>query len=145
MVSKIKKVAQQARQNLESGRVDRKLLAKLYAKYNQNIEDPDEFVAQGLAMFPRLCCGIASVYLKHLLGSGKIVTGKCGEELHTFLLVDDFVIDITGDQFGGQSVFIGQVQFHISYQSTFRSFQNSKGLSLSLSKSAEIQVGYSTT
>lgn len=110
VTKRLNKLALKARQDLGNGTVDKKLLAELYREYNPEIEDVDNYVAVGLSMFPRLCCGLASTYLKHTIGHGEITTGQYSGQLHTFLLVDSKLVDITSDQFGGPPVYVGYMK-----------------------------------
>ncbi|MHC2275464.1 hypothetical protein ACVME8_002075 [Bradyrhizobium diazoefficiens] len=90
--------------------MDRELLALLYSKYNP-IEDIDSFVAAGLEIFPNLNCGLASVYLQHLIPEGSIVQGSYQSDPHTFLLLEHgLILDITADQCGGPPVYVGGLQ-----------------------------------
>ncbi len=98
--------ARQARQKLRHGRVDQQLLAQLYHEYNP-VPEVGAFVQQAIGMFPRLCCGLASVYLRHRLGQGVVHGGSYGGQPHTVLVVRDWVLDVTADQFGGAPVYVG--------------------------------------
>lgn len=102
-------IADQARKDFENNFVEQKLLKKLYCKYN-NIKNIDVFMKRAGRIFPRLNCGVASVYLQYLLKKGTIINGKYGEENHTFLSVDNIIIDITADQYGGPKVYVGPVK-----------------------------------
>jgi hypothetical protein len=95
-----------AREQLSRRRVDPELLARLYYAYNR-IPDVDAFVESGLRMFPRLCCGLASSYLRGRLGEGVVCRGSYGGQRHSYLLVRGSVLDITADQFGGPEVYHG--------------------------------------
>lgn len=98
-----------AREKLEAGDLDRELLAKLYRKY-ADVGETRRFVARALTMFPRLSCGLASVYLRHCLGEGTIVRGRYGSHNHTFMLLNNMIVDITADQYGGPRIYIGTIQ-----------------------------------
>jgi hypothetical protein len=99
--------AAEIRRELVSRQVNAKRLAQLYRRY-QRVPDVMRFVERALDMFPRLCCGLASVYLQHRLGEGVVVRGLYGSVPHTFLLVRGrVVIDVTADQFGGPAVYVG--------------------------------------
>lgn len=102
-------LAVKARQDIESGKVDKTLLARLYREYNPQVKDLEAFIDYGLAIFPNLCCGIASVYLRHLLGDGEVVQGNFNGQRHTYLLVESKVVDITSDQYNGPRVYIGEL------------------------------------
>lgn len=106
-MDQLTKLSKIARWEFENCNVNQKLLIRLYRKYNPQLKKADVFVKKGLSMFPNLCCGLASVYLQHLLGKGQIVRGQFQNHNHTFLLVDNKIVDITADQYGGVKVFIG--------------------------------------
>lgn len=106
----IKEIAEDIRQEFEFCRVDNGLLAKLYIKYS-NVPDIEDFLKQARESFPKLNCGLATVYLRHRLGEGEIVNGKYGKENHSFLLLNGkTVIDITADQYGGPRVYCGPLK-----------------------------------
>ncbi len=104
----VEKVAHNTRKKFESGNLDIELLNKLYQNYNP-LKDVYGFIQMSLDIFPRLNCGLASVYLKHALKSGEVVNGKYGDHNHTFLLADNKIIDITSDQYGGPKVYFGPI------------------------------------
>lgn len=103
------KTAYQTRKQFEAGITDRELLIELYREY-ADAGDTSQFVNKARNIFPLGNCGLASLYLKRELG-GEVVQGKYGEHNHTFLLIDDTVVDITADQFGGPKVYVGPLQF----------------------------------
>ena len=86
--------------------VTESLLRTLYLEYHA-IPEPDLFFSRAKELFPSLNCGIASVYLKHCFGAGQIVQGSYAGLGHTFLVLDDVIVDITADQFGGPPVYVG--------------------------------------
>lgn len=94
------------RQEFENRSISDSILADLYAKYS-DIEDTGLFVRKAKEMFPRGNCGLASLYLKKILGMGKLIQGKYGSEPHTYLSIGEDIIDITADQYGGPKVYIG--------------------------------------
>ena len=102
------KTAYKIRKQFEEGSVDQELLAQLYREY-ADVGDTLGFVAKAKDIFPHGNCGLASLHLKKELG-GEIVQGTYGKHEHTFLLVDDTVIDITTDQFGGPKVYVGPLR-----------------------------------
>lgn len=106
----MKKIAIQARQDLESGTVDQELLRILYISYNP-LSRSKLFIERSRTLFPSLNCGIASCYLKHLYGRGEIKTGNYKNNPHTFLQIKNIIIDITADQFGGPPVYIGKLKY----------------------------------
>ena len=108
-------MAVKTRREFENHQVDALLLQRLYEAYNPEVEDARLFVERGMRQFPSLNCGLASVYLRKALGTGKVINGKYLEQNHTFLLIENFyddaiVIDITADQYGGPPIYVGPVQ-----------------------------------
>lgn len=116
-IAAIKKIANKYRGAFEVGAVDQQLLVKLYREY-KDVGDTVRFVSKAKDIFPQANCGLASLYLKQKLG-GRIVQGKYGEHDHTFLLVDDTVIDITADQFGGPKVYVGPLRLPWTLRKTY--------------------------
>lgn len=108
---RITSTAKRVRKEFENQAVDKKLLAELYRAYNQNVTNIDKFVDQAISLFPRLNCGLASVYMQHVLGEGEIVKGKYKDNHHTYLQIDGLIVDITADQFGGPSVYVSPLKF----------------------------------
>ena len=103
METLVKKV----REDFEQKQIPKEKLAELYAKYNPSV-DTQRFVIEAEKLFPTLNCGLASVYLREVLGCGEVVRGTYKNHNHTFLLLSDgTIIDITADQYGGPSVYIG--------------------------------------
>lgn len=99
----------EAAARFERGEVEKDLLEHLYLNYNL-VEDIESFLHKANKMFPHLNGGLASVYLRCFLGEGRIVQGKYGKEKHTFLLINEkIVVDITADQYGGPSVYVGKI------------------------------------
>lgn len=112
----IQEAAERAREQFERHEVDARLLQTLYATYNPSVGDVARFVQQANELFPRLNCGLATVYLKYILGIGREEQGNFGDEDHTFLLIEDdgvkekTVVDITSDQYSGPRVYVGPLQ-----------------------------------
>ena len=101
---------QKARLELQQGKISIKLLSKLYQQY-KHLDDIELFIERSISLFPNLNCGIASVYIQHVLGRGKVVKGKYYLNNHTFLLFEDqSIIDITADQYGGPTVYVGPIK-----------------------------------
>jgi hypothetical protein len=100
---------QEVRKDFENKEVDPVLLQRLYSEYN-DISDIEIFIAQAINQFPLLSCGVASVYLRHILGAGEIVQGRYHDNYHTFLLLKNLLIDITADQYAGPAVYIGALK-----------------------------------
>ncbi len=109
MNEKIKEIVLKARMDFEQKKVLKKELIKLYNNYNK-IKDAERFVDKAIRQFPKLNCGLSSLYLQEKLKTGKVVQGKYGRNNHTFLLVNDKIIDITADQYGGPYFYIGQLK-----------------------------------
>lgn len=99
------KIILRARKEFEAGMTDQKLLIELYRNY-ADVGDTSHFVTKAKDIFPDGNCGLATLYLQKELG-GKIIQGKYREHDHTFLFLDETVIDITADQFGGPKIYIG--------------------------------------
>lgn len=108
IISNAKKVVRQTRKQFETGLADQGLLVNQYREY-ADVGDTEQFVNKAKDIFPHGNCGLASLYLKTKL-RGEIVQGKYGGHNHTFLLVDDIVVDITADQFGGPKIYMGLLQ-----------------------------------
>jgi hypothetical protein len=105
----LEQYAAAARSALESGSVSREVLSRLYTGYNPDVAI-DSFLDKAAELFPSLNCGLASVYLQHVLDQGSVVRGRYGSQLHTFLVIDDTVVDITADQYGGPRVYVGPLR-----------------------------------
>jgi hypothetical protein len=101
--------AMDARRAFAQRECDRLLLADLYQVYCP-VPQIDLFVSRALEMFPRLCCGLASAFLRHRLGGGVVTRGSYEGEPHTFLVDGDAIVDVTADQFGGPAVYVGRCQ-----------------------------------
>lgn len=101
--------AEETRKQFELGLVSKELLKFLYINYNNKV-NIDEFIPRALELFPKLNCGLCSVYLQHLLQKGILINGSFGHFSHSFLLVDDKVIDITADQYGGPRIYVGPLK-----------------------------------
>ena len=117
-------VAVKVRREFENHQVDALLLQRLYEAYNPEVEDSRLFVERGMRQFPSLNCGLASVYLRKVLGMGKVINGKYLYLNHTFLLIENFnddaiVMDITADQYGGPPIYVGPVKAPWSLRKSF--------------------------
>lgn len=104
--TRLKAVAIEARREFELKEIDRDLLSELYLNYTR-MHETEKFLCLAAKMFPRLNCGLASVYLRFKLGDGQIIRGKFRGHAHTFLQVEDLIVDITADQYGGPSIYVG--------------------------------------
>jgi len=103
-------LAQEVRSCFERHEIPKEALARAYGAYSPGI-DAILFVDEADKMFPALNCGIASVYLQTVLG-GKVVQGKYRYHPHTFLLLAGITaLDITADQYGGPSVYYGELTY----------------------------------
>ncbi|MBI4918458.1 hypothetical protein HY837_00900 [archaeon] len=102
----LKKVSE-VREQFERKELDKILLKKLYSRYTF-VDDLDFFIMTALNQFPKLNCGLATVYLQYLLG-GNIIKGKYKDNSHTFLVLNNLVIDITSDQYRGPKVYVGEL------------------------------------
>lgn len=99
-----------ARAAFERKTVSPEYLAEIYAAYNP-LPDMEGFVAQALFMFPKLNCGLASVYLQNVIPHSRIHRGTYDGEHHTTLLIEEGTIaDITADQYGGPRVYVGAIK-----------------------------------
>ena len=101
--------AAKVRGRFERKEINYSRLAKLYLKYNQNINHIKEFIQLSKELFPKGNCGLVSIYLKDLIG-GEIINGSYNGHNLTFLLFKNKIIDITADQFGGPSLYIGKLR-----------------------------------
>lgn len=96
------------RKQFEMNTVDTAMLKKIYGSYTL-IPNMDEFVTIALSQFPKLNCGLTSLYLQYLLQDGEVHSGKYKQENHTFLTIENLIIDITADQYGGPKIYIGSL------------------------------------
>lgn len=110
-LSSFKQIAIEARKELETQSFDAQRLKNIYLKYNKQVSDIDSFFDQAQILFPKLNCGLASIYLQDKLKDGEVINGKYASKNHTFLLIKNhIIIDITADQYGGPSVFVGALK-----------------------------------
>jgi hypothetical protein len=98
----------QVRKQFEEGGINQELLSQLYEDYAQ-VGDTTKFVSKAKEIFPRGNCGLATLYLRQIIG-GEIIRGAYANQGHTFLMLDKRIIDITADQFGGPKVYIGPLR-----------------------------------
>lgn len=109
-ISFIEQIASKTRNEFENGTVNKSELKQLYQEYNP-IEDAESFVKTAESIFPKLNCGLTSVFLKKLLPRSRIMKGKYQNNDHTFLLLNDsIVVDITADQYDGPKVYVGSLK-----------------------------------
>ena len=105
-----KNIAIKARKAFETTKIDRSILKELYAQYHP-VRNIDVFINRATSFFPNLNCGVASVYLKYMLGRGNIVNGNYSNNNHTFLLLNKkTIVDITADQYGGPKIYVGPLK-----------------------------------
>ena len=98
------------RSDFERGSIPNNILVSLYSGYNKEV-DSSVFVTKSKKMFPKLNCGLTSLYIQKKLGEGEIVRGSYLGNPHTFLMLDDKqIVDITADQYGGLGVYIGKIK-----------------------------------
>ena len=98
------------RSDFERGSIPNSILVSLYSGYNKEV-DSSVFVTKSKKMFPKLNCGLTSLYIQKKLGEGEIVRGSYLGNPHTFLMLDDKqIVDITADQYGGLGVYIGKIK-----------------------------------
>lgn len=103
----VKNIAYEARRAFERGSIARYLLKSLYLEYNPSFLDIDNYLDFAERIFPKGNCGLATVYLKHVIGAGEVVEGQYIVEPHQFLTIGSLAVDITADQFGGPEVYVG--------------------------------------
>ena len=109
-IDEIIKIAEETRRKFELGEIDKKQLARLYMDYSP-LDNIRLFLRQANEFFPRLNCGVTTIYLKEVFGDGDVIKGRYNNENHTFLLIDgDTVVDITADQYGGPKVYVGPLK-----------------------------------
>ena len=104
----IQAVAERVRMEFNYKKISKGKLSALYFTYNPEVQG-DMFVLEAEKIFPKLNCGLTSVYLRNILG-GKVIQGKYDKYRHTFLMVGKQVIDITADQYGGPEVYVGKLK-----------------------------------
>ena len=104
----VQEIVQEVRKKFERAEIEKSELVRLYSIYNPNV-DSSIFVEEAIKIFPKLNCGLASVYLQELLG-GEIVRGYYDGYPHTYLLLSGQVIDVTSDQYGGPKVYVGELK-----------------------------------
>lgn len=109
-LQKLKQITQKARKDFEMQRINEVELNRLYTQYNP-LENIDSFLLSTRGLFPRLNCGLASVYLQNLIPESEVIRGRFKNNNHTFLLVKkEIIIDITSDQYGGPKVYVGPIK-----------------------------------
>jgi hypothetical protein len=109
-------VTNEARVTFESGVIDEEKLGACYETY-AHVANIKEFMKIAKSIFLMLNCGLASVYLRRVLG-GEIIRGHYDCQPHSFLLIDGFVVYITADQYGGPKVYVGPLTIPWSMAST---------------------------
>lgn len=108
-INEIKLIAENTRKIFENKKIDKSILKELYLKYNP-LDNIDSFIEEAINIYPKLNCGLASLYLNSIIKNGEIINGKYKDENHTFLLINKrIVVDITSDQYGDQKVYVGKL------------------------------------
>ncbi len=108
-ITQVKDIVREVREEFELGKIDYQVLAPLYVDY-RNGGDVELFLRRAIVFFPAGNSGLASVYLRSVLG-GEVMQGWYREHVHTFLVLEDrIVVDITADQFGGPEVYVGPLR-----------------------------------
>jgi len=102
-----------ARQDFESGRVfddECDLLERLYTEYT-HVPEVQKFLRSAKASFPRGNCGLTSVYFRHKFATGELIQGSYNGQNHTLFQLHpkSIILDITADQFGGSSIYLGHI------------------------------------
>ncbi|MDP3734085.1 MAG: hypothetical protein Q8R37_02560 [Nanoarchaeota archaeon] len=106
----LEKIAMEMREEFETKTIDVKLLEQFFYDYIP-LNHCESFIQKSLESFPRNNCSVATVYLKHKIPEGKVIPGWYGLDVHVFLMVDDIIVDITADQFGGPKVYVGPLKY----------------------------------
>lgn len=120
MLHEVRTIAERTREDFESGRIQVDHLLKLGGTYLPDQADKWERsvsrVSAALEIFPALCCELATTVLRHRVGFGNIVQGRYDINSHAYLdldhsdLPDHTIGDITADQFGGPSIYVGPLR-----------------------------------
>jgi hypothetical protein len=108
-LARLEATAREVRLAFERDAFDIRLARAVYGAYAPII-DLDLFLSRARALFPALNCGLCSTYLSAVLGRGVVRRGTYGAAGHTVLMVGHLIVDITADQFGGPSVYVGTLQ-----------------------------------
>ena len=106
-------IAKEARQSFIERAIPKDKLKSLYLNYNST-DNIDSFLKKAERLFPKLNCGLASVYLKDKIPQAKIINGKYNTHNHTFLMLKNTVIDITADQYKGPKIYVGELKYPYS-------------------------------
>lgn len=114
-LQELEKIVTEVRMLFENHHIDRQILQSLYQVYNSQMKNLELFVKRAEYLFPYLNCGLTTVYLREILKTGEIIKGKYDSNDHTFLLLENFnnkmlIVDITADQYGGPSIYVGVLQ-----------------------------------
>ena len=107
-IIQIQNIAERVRKEFEQKNISKEELVQLYSEYNPSVNG-SIFVDEAEKMFPKLNCGLTSLYLQKMLG-GEIIQGTYNDNGHTYLLVDKQIVDITADQYGGPKIYVGKLK-----------------------------------
>lgn len=108
--TRIEQVAWDLRRQFESGEAYTPGLMRLYnSLLKKPIEDIEGFFRSASQLFPRNNCGIATAALFDRLGGQISKDLTYGGISHTVLELGDRIVDITADQFGGPTVYVGKI------------------------------------
>lgn len=100
----------ETREAFDTKKISRELLRNLYESYAP-IPQIDRFLSHAEKLFPVGNCGLASLVLRHRLGKGEIVHGLYQESPHTFVQIDEWIVDITADQYAGPCIYVGPFKY----------------------------------
>lgn len=96
----------EVRAAFEARSCDNGIAAAAYQAYT-SVPDIELFLWRAQVLFPALNCGLCSAYLRSVLSCGSIVHTRYNGHPHTVLAVDNVIIDITADQYGGPPIYVG--------------------------------------
>jgi hypothetical protein len=99
----------EVRAAFETGTYDEDIAVAAY-QADAPVPDIELFLRRARVLFPALNCGLCSAYLRAVLGFGSMARTRYNGHPHTVLAVDNVIIDITADQFGGPPTYVGAVQ-----------------------------------
>lgn len=113
-INELHEIAASTRASFETGSISLAHLLELGETYFPNEAETWRLtLPHALPMFPQFGCEPATAALRHRVGYGEIVDGSYDTYPHTFLnvgitaIANETVLDITSDQFGGPSIYVG--------------------------------------